>query len=144
VADDSLRSRRKLLAAGSRNHSQTPTKENAVRAFLARISSQSCSGDRSVNWRATEISCGYWVTGTKKTKVRVATLKSVDAARAFYDATPELHSKDVTWNTFKKGFQDWFKEDRTDQFHFSNLHRAHQAQNEGHTWLCRPCAKLGT
>ena len=58
----------------------------------------------------------------------MATLKLVDTARSFYDATPELHQKDISRTDFKKVFLERFKESRTDQFLFSELHSAQQGQ----------------
>jgi hypothetical protein len=89
--------------------------------------SASCDLQKFLNSVDTTADLGNW---DEKDKIRVATLKLVDTARDFYDATTELHVKDVTWNAFKKCFQDRFRDARTDQFHFLNLHRAHQAQSE--------------
>jgi hypothetical protein len=66
-----------------------------------------------LNWTGTSTSCGLqefcnsvdttadlgdW---TDANKLRVATLKVVDTARACYDATPELHCMDIMWTDFK-------------------------------------------
>jgi hypothetical protein len=90
--------------------------------------SASCDLQKFLNSVDTTADLGNW---NERDKIRVATLKLVDTARDFYDATTELHNKDVTWTAFKKCFQDRFRDARTDQFHFLNLHRAHQAQNVG-------------
>jgi len=43
-------------------------------------------------------------------QVRIAVLKLTDAARLFYNGCPELHEKDVTWQTFKSVFSQRFKD----------------------------------
>jgi hypothetical protein len=51
-----------------------------------------------------------FVDWTDAHKIRVATSKLVDTARACYDATPKLHGKDITWTDFKKCFLELFKD----------------------------------
>jgi hypothetical protein len=58
------------------------------------------------------------------------TLKLTDAARAFFDASPALHEKDVTWKEFKAAFVDRFKDTRSDQYHFIALQSAKQRPDE--------------
>jgi hypothetical protein len=94
------------------------------------------------NWTGTSASCGLQeflnsedITADlrnwdEKDKVTVATLKLVDTALSFYDATPELHKKDIKWTEFKKVFLERFKDSRTDQFLFTQLLSAHQGQHE--------------
>jgi hypothetical protein len=71
------------------------------------------------NWTGTSASCGLQeflnsvdtiadLGNWDEDKVRVATLKFVDTARSFYDATPELHKKDIKWTEFKKLFAERF------------------------------------
>jgi hypothetical protein len=50
---------------------------------------------------------GNW---TDANKIRVATLKVVDTARACWDATPERHCRNVTGTTFKKCLLVLFKD----------------------------------
>jgi hypothetical protein len=56
---------------------------------------------------------------TQEDKVHTATLKLMERVRTFYNATSELHTKDITWSTFKSILQRRFKDARTDQFNFS-------------------------
>jgi hypothetical protein len=58
--------------------------------------------------------------------VRIAVMKLSDAARAFYNATPELHIQDTTWAPCKAAFHARFRDVRTDQFHFTHLQTARQ------------------
>jgi hypothetical protein len=63
--------------------------------------STSCGLQELFNSVDTTADLGDW---TDANKVRVVTLKLVDTARACYDATPELHCKDITWTDFEKCF----------------------------------------
>jgi hypothetical protein len=63
--------------------------------------------------------------------VRVAILKVAGAAKSFYITCSELHTNDVTWDTFKRVFRLRFRNARTDQFHFLRLQTARQAKDEG-------------
>jgi len=44
---------------------------------------------------------GNW---SQEDMVRIAVLKLTDAARAFYNATLELHNQNITWTAFKAAF----------------------------------------
>jgi hypothetical protein len=50
--------------------------------------------------------------------------------KAFYNASPDLHAKDVTSSSFKSILQKPFKHVRTEQFHLSHLHSTRQLKNE--------------
>jgi hypothetical protein len=63
-------------------------------------------------------SIGKW---SSEDMMRIATLKLTDTARAFYNATPELHAADITWSSYKSLFLRRFKDVRADQFHFGQL-----------------------
>jgi hypothetical protein len=63
-------------------------------------------------------------------KIQVAVLKLTESARAFYNASSELHATNVTWESFKKAFQTRFRYVRTDQFHFNHLQMARQKKGE--------------
>ena len=52
--------------------------------------------------------------------MRVATLKLVNRARSFYDATPELHRKNISWTDFKNVFLERFKDSRNAIFYSLN------------------------
>jgi hypothetical protein len=88
--------------------------------------SASCGLQQFLNSVDTTADLGSW---DEKDKVRVTTLKLVDTACSFYDATPEVHQKDISWTDFKKVFLERFKDSRTDQFLFSQLHRTKQGPN---------------
>jgi hypothetical protein len=70
---------------------------------------------------------GRW---SNEDKVRIATLKLTDAAKAFYNTTPELQGKKVTWEAFKKSLRDRFRDVRTEQFHYAQLRAARQHRDE--------------
>jgi hypothetical protein len=80
-----------------------------------------------INSVETTADIGNW---TETDKIRVMTLKLTDVARSFFDATPALHDKDVTWQNFKAAFEKRFRDNRSDQFHFLELQRAHQLPSE--------------
>jgi hypothetical protein len=80
-----------------------------------------------INSVETTADIGNW---TEKDKIWVMTLKLTDVARSFYDATPALHDKDVTWQNFKAAFEKRFRDNRSDQFHFLELQRARQLPDE--------------
>jgi hypothetical protein len=63
-------------------------------------------------------------------KIRITTLKLVDTAKAFYNATPELHVADLTWPRYKEIFLARFKDSRDEQFHHAQLHNARQSKHE--------------
>jgi hypothetical protein len=67
---------------------------------------------------------------TNEDMVRFATFKLTDAARSFYNATPELHEPTITWDLFKAAFYTRFRDVRTDHFHFSQLQTARQRLDE--------------
>jgi hypothetical protein len=81
-----------------------------------------------INSVQTTADIGNW---TEKDKIRVMTLKLTDTARSFFDATPALHDKDVTWKNFKAAFENRFRDNRSDQYHFLQLQRAKQLPEEG-------------
>jgi hypothetical protein len=74
--------------------------------------------------------------------VRIATLKLTDTARLFFNASPALHSPDVTWEALKAAFLDRFRDPRTDQFHFSQLQSAKQRRGEAHQDFADRCRRL--
>jgi hypothetical protein len=100
------------------NKTELETLRQEIAALKARLT-KTMTKDLSLvtlvqNWTGTSASCGLqeflnsvhttadlknW---DEKDKVMVATLKLVDTARSFYDATPELHKKDIKWTEFKK------------------------------------------
>ena len=64
--------------------------------FLARIEGATQIG----NWEQSD-------------HIKIAVLKLTDAARLFYNGCPELHEKDVTWQTFKCVFTQTFTDTHT-------------------------------
>jgi len=62
--------------------------------------------------------------------IRIATMKLTDVARVLYNATLELHDKDITWTAFKSAFYNRFRDVRTDQFHITQLQTAKQGKDE--------------
>jgi hypothetical protein len=66
----------------------------------------------------------------RKRTVRIAKLKLTDTAKAFYNASPELHAKDVTSSSFKSTLQKRFKDVRTEQFHHPQVHSTRKLKNE--------------
>jgi hypothetical protein len=62
--------------------------------------------------------------------VRIAALKLTDTARAFFNASPELHGRKVTWAEFKAVLHHRFRDPRTDQFQFSRLQTAKKTKVE--------------
>jgi hypothetical protein len=70
--------------------------------------------------------------------IRITTLKLSDTARAFYNATPELHHPNITRDAFKAALLAWFWDVCTDQFHFTQLQTARQRRDESPAVICRP------
>jgi hypothetical protein len=60
---------------------------------------------------------------------KIATLNIIDAGRAFYNATSELHDPTITWDAFIAAFCARFRYVHTDQFHFFQLQTARHAMN---------------
>ena len=77
---------------------------------------------------------GNW---TEADKIQVCVLRLTDNARDFYRATPELKDPNVTWDNFKAHFQTRFRDVRTAQYHFTQLHQARQQKNESRasSWI---------
>ena len=63
---------------------------------------------------------GRW---QRSDKIRIEALKLTGAARIFYNGCPELHTEDVTWDSFKNALSQRFKDTHSDQFHFMQLDR---------------------
>jgi len=79
---------------------------------------------------------------SEQDKIRVATLKLVDHARAFYNGKSDLHEPNVTWANFKTVFQRYFRDVRTDQFHFTQLQMARQKSSETPQEFVERCRSL--
>ena len=75
-------------------------------------------------------------------RVKIATLRLTDSARAFYNASSELHEPDVTWAMFKATFQKRFRDVRTDQYHFTQLQMARQKKGETPQEFADRCRNL--
>jgi hypothetical protein len=63
-------------------------------------------------------------------QIRIAVLKLTEAARLFYNGSPELHEKDVTWQKFKCVSSQRFRDTHTDRHHFMQLQTDRQKKNE--------------
>ena len=62
-------------------------------------------------------------------KITIGALKLTSAARIFYNGCPELHTEDVTWDSFTNALSQRFKDTHSDQFHFMQLQTARQRKN---------------
>ena len=63
--------------------------------------------------------------------LKIAVLRLVDPAQAFYNSCSELDAEDATWQELKSEFRERFKDVHSDQYHFTKLQTARQANNEG-------------
>jgi hypothetical protein len=79
---------------------------------------------------------------SQKDKIRIATLKLTDLARAFYNGTLELHDQRITWTAFKAAFHERFTDERTDQYHYTQLHMARQTKDESPQEFADRCRSL--
>jgi hypothetical protein len=70
---------------------------------------------------------GNW---SERDKVRIATMRLEDAARTYVAAAPEFRGPSVTWENFKTALLQRFRDTRTDNFHYSQLHSAKQKADE--------------
>jgi hypothetical protein len=70
---------------------------------------------------------GNW---SQEDLIRKAAMKLTDVARVFYNATLELHDKDIAWTAFKSTFYNRFRDVRADPFHFTQLQTAKQRKDE--------------
>ena len=82
---------------------------------------------------------GNW---TDADRIQIAVLKLTDSARAFYNASSELHEPSVTWATFKATLQKRFRDVRTDQYHFTQLQMARQKKGETTQEFADRCRSL--
>ena len=72
----------------------------------------------------------------------MAALKLTHGAILFHSTCPELHSENVTWETFKEVFRKRYKYVHTDQFHFMKLQTARQGKNEDSQPFADRCRAL--
>jgi hypothetical protein len=70
---------------------------------------------------------GNW---SERDKDRIATMRLEDAARTYVAAAPELRGPNVKWADFKAALLQRFRDTRTDNFHYSQLHSAKQKADE--------------
>jgi hypothetical protein len=82
---------------------------------------------------------GNWL---EADRILVAVLKLADTARAFYNASVELHEPNTTWATFKATFQRRFRDVRTDQYHFTQLQMARHKTGETPKEFADRCRSL--
>ena len=75
-------------------------------------------------------------------KFRIGALKLKDAARMFINGCPELHTKDVTLDSFKNVLSQSVKDTHSDQFHFMKLQTAKQRKNESPREFADRCKGL--
>ena len=107
------------IAALKLRLTETTTKDLSLVTLIKNWTgaSASCGLQEFLNSVDTTADLGKW---DEKDKVRVATLKLVDRARSFYDTTPELHLKKISWTDFKNVFLERFKDSRTANFYSLN------------------------
>jgi hypothetical protein len=74
--------------------------------------------------------------------IRIATLKFTDVARTFYKGTLELHDLRIAWTAFKVAFHERFRDVRTDQYHYTQLHMARQRKDESPQEFADRCRSL--
>jgi hypothetical protein len=72
-------------------------------------------------------SMGNW---TDADKVGVCALKLADTVGEFYESNPDLRHAGITWQELKTKLLQLFRDVRTDQYHYSALHKARQKKNE--------------
>jgi hypothetical protein len=70
---------------------------------------------------------GNW---TDADRVGVWALKLTDTAGEFYDSNPDFRQAGITWQELKTRFLQRFRDVRTDQYHYSELHKARQKKKE--------------
>jgi len=63
-----------------------------------------------------------------KHQLQIAILKPSGGAKMFYQFA-ELHIKETNWQTFKEAFRSRYKDDHTDQYHFTRLQTARQKKS---------------
>ena len=86
-----------------------------------------------------DVSGGRW---TQEDSVKLATLRLLGPAKAFYNSNLDLHAADVTWERFKGAFREMFRDVCPDQFYFSKLQLAKQERNEGSQEFADRCRNL--
>jgi len=75
-------------------------------------------------------------------KIQIRVLKITEAAKAFYNSNPELHSTSISWENFKAKFLNRFRDVRSDHYHFMQLQTTNQMKDETpHKFLDR-CRSL--
>ena len=72
----------------------------------------------------------------------IALLRLADPTRAFYNACPELHTKDASWQGFKNAMRERFRDVHSDQYHFTKLQTEKQAKNKGVQEFADRCKAL--
>jgi hypothetical protein len=72
---------------------------------------------------------GRW---SEEDKVKLAALKLTDTAKAFYNSKPELHRQETKWETFKAALLERFRDVRSDEFHYAQLHSARRRRDGKH------------
>jgi hypothetical protein len=82
---------------------------------------------------------GRW---SEEDKVKLAALKLTDSAKAFYNSRPELHSQDTTWEIFKAALLSRFRDVRSDEFHYAQLHSARRRRDESPQSFADRCRGL--
>jgi GTP cyclohydrolase II len=75
-------------------------------------------------------------------KIRIAVLKLKGAAKLFYNRCPQLHTQQVTWETFKAAFSQRFRDVHSDKFHFMQLQTARQKKEESPREFADRCRSL--
>jgi hypothetical protein len=65
-----------------------------------------------------------------KDTLEIASLKLEGSARVFYQGCTQLHTREASWDTFKKAFRKRYKDVHTEQYHYARLQMARQGRKE--------------
>jgi hypothetical protein len=132
LAEDLARSRAEVARLTERLASVTPTvrKDLSLISLVPKWSGAESAAPLAEFLASVESAAGIgrWDEGDC---LQVAALRLQDPAKMFYNAHPELHPPNATWEGFKIALGERFRDVHTDQFHFSKLQNARQEKNEG-------------
>jgi hypothetical protein len=74
--------------------------------------------------------------------LQIAALRLTETVKTFLKTNTELDAQDVTWEKFKSLFRERFRNNHTDQYHFTRLQTARQFRNEGPQEYADRCRAL--
>ena len=98
-----------------------------------------CSGLESAVPLEDSAQIGRW---EQADKLRIDVLKLTDSAKMFYNACPELHGQNATWEEFKRAFRKRVTEVHSDQYNFMKLQTARQGKDESPQEFADRCRGL--